>query len=56
MLSCSQVLPLRTLSLEQDTEAQAKVVWCLKTFDYRDSQLEAVLEEVIPTVKQLLDG
>jgi hypothetical protein len=51
-----QVLPQRTLSLEADTEAQAKVLWCLRMFNFRDAQLEAALAEIIPNVHELLEG
>jgi hypothetical protein len=51
-----QVLPKRTLSLEADTEAQAKVLWCLRTLRFRDAQLEAALAEIIPNVQELLEG
>lgn len=53
---CAQVLPMRSMNLEQDTEAQAKVLWCLKTLNYRNEALEAQLAEIIPTVRELLDN
>jgi hypothetical protein len=51
-----QVIPQRTLSLEADTEAQAKVLWCLRTLHFRDAALEAALAQIIPNVHELLEG
>jgi hypothetical protein len=51
-----QVLPQRSLSLEADIEAQAKVLWCLRSLRFRDAQLEAALAEFIPNIQELLEG
>lgn len=37
-------------------EAQAKVLWGLRSLGYRDAELEAALAEIIPNVQELLEG
>jgi hypothetical protein len=50
------VLPQRSLSLEADVEAQAKVLWSMRTLNFRDTALEEALAQIIPNVQELLDG
>jgi hypothetical protein len=49
-----QVLPLRLLPLEQDTDAQAKIIWIMKQLEWRDELLERVLGSFIPNLSELL--
>jgi hypothetical protein len=49
-----QVLPLRLVQLELDTDAQAKIIWTMKQLEWRDQNLERVLGGLIPNLAELL--
>lgn len=48
------MLPLRLVQLEQDTDAQAKIIWTMKQLEWRDENMERVLGGLIPNLGELL--
>jgi hypothetical protein len=51
---CVQMLVLRMVPLEQDTHSQAKIIWTMKTLNWRDAELERMLSTLIPNLAELL--
>lgn len=51
-----QVLADRIAVLEHDHEAQAKVIWSMRTLAWRHAGLQDKLVTVVPNLDQLLDG
>ena len=54
--AAASVLPLRSAPLAADTVAQAKVLWAVKTLQFREEAMEKALEEAIPNLQELLNG